>query len=119
MQRKMNWNKILFRAGVIAHLLGAVDPLEGSVIILSGAFLVFITSWLQHDRFRKFFLISFILISAGVFLIFLFSWLGGFGGDDSILPWALTLTILPYPAGWLLNLVVLIIRAVKLKKNKS
>ncbi|MBB6480517.1 hypothetical protein [Spirochaeta isovalerica] len=113
----MNWKKIMFIVGTVALIIGAVDPLEGSVVILAGSILVFISARLTGDPFRKQFLIAMIMIFAGVFLMFLFSWLGGFGGDDSILPWWMIFLIIPYPAGWIMTLVVLIIRAVKKRKG--
>lgn len=113
MSGKADWRKIIFIIGIVAMIIGAVDPLEGSVIVLAGSLLVFLSSRLRRDRFRTQFLISFILIVTGVFFMFLFSWLGGFGGDDSILSRWFALLILPYPAGWLMTLILLIIRALK------
>jgi len=50
-----------------------------------------------------------------VCFLFYFSALGGFGGSSS-LSWCWGLLIVPYPAGWLLSVILLIIRAVK-KQN--
>jgi hypothetical protein len=112
MKKKINWPKVIFLAGVVAMVAGVLDPLEGSVVITTGSILVTIGAFLQHDRFMKLFLLSFLLIAIGVAAMFYLSSLGGFGGSSS-LSWWWGLFILPYPAGWLMAMAVLIIRAVR------
>lgn len=102
----------MFIIGVAAMILGTLDPLEGSVLILGGTFLMLLTTYLLQDRQWKLFLASFLMILTGVFFLFYFSSLGGFGGKSELSWWWGTL-ILPYPAGWLMNVVVLIRKAIQ------
>jgi ABC-type multidrug transport system permease subunit len=55
-----------------------------------------------------------LLITVGVIFLFYLSSLGGFGGT-STLSWWWGLLILPYPIGWLLQVVLLLIRAFRKK----
>jgi len=117
MEQKTQWIKVLYIIGIVAMVLGAVDPLEGSVVILAGSAFISLSTFLNKDRHRKIFLISLLMIVTGVFFLFYLSTLGGFGGSSS-LSWWWGLLILPYPAGWLLSVALLIIRAFK-KKEKA
>ena len=109
MPRSINWLRILFIVGVTALIIGAVDPLEGSVVILAGSLLITLASYLRNDRHRRWFGTGAMLITIGVGFMFYFSWLGGFGGDSK-LSWWWGLLILPYPVGWVMDIVVLIRR---------
>ncbi|MCX6253574.1 MAG: hypothetical protein NTV31_03755 [Bacteroidia bacterium] len=117
MKQKIKWIKVLYIIGIVAMIIGAVDPLEGSVVILAGSAFVSLSTFLNKDRHRKIFLISFLMIIIGVFSLFYLSSLGGFGGSSS-LSWWWGLLILPYPIGWLLSIALLIIKAFK-KKEKA
>ena len=92
--------------------------MEGSVVIASGSALIALSTYLTHDRHWKIFLLSLIMILAGVFFLFYLSSLGGFGGTATLSWWWGTL-ILPYPIGWIISIVILIIRAVKKKKPQT
>jgi len=118
MKTKIKWTRVLYILGVIALILGVLDPLEGSVVIASGSMLVALTTFLTRDRYWKKFLLSFILILTGVFFMFYFSSLGGFGGNSSLSWWWATL-ILFYPVGWLITISTLIIRFIKRKKQQD
>ena len=115
MIKKLNWPRIVFLAGIAAMLIGLLDPLEGSVVIAAGSGMVTLGAYLLHDCYRKIFLISSILIAFGVTALFYISSLGGFGGNSG-LSWWWGVFILPYPAGWLLAMVILAIKAVKTLK---
>ena len=117
MKQKIRWIKVLYIIGIVAMIIGALDPLEGSVVILAGSAFISLSTFLSKDRHRKIFLISFLMIVIGVILLFYLSSLGGFGGKSS-LSWWWGLLILPYPIGWLLTMTLLIIRAFK-KKVKA
>lgn len=93
-------------------VIGAIDPLEGSVIILAGSTCVALATYLLKDKYGKAFLITFLMIAFGVCFLFYFSSLGGFGGN-STLSWWWALLILPYPVGWLLAVIFVVIRAIK------
>lgn len=110
--------RILYITGIVAMLIGTIDPLEGSVVIAGGSLLLFLATWLSHDPQRNLFLMALILIVTGIIALFYLSSLGGFGGN-SALSWWWGAFILPYPAGWLLTIILLIIRAVRKKKEPA
>ena len=118
MKEKMNWKKIAFITGVVALIAGAFDPLEGSVVIAAGSGLIALSTWLMKDRHYKLFITGFILIVIGVCLLFFLSSLGGFGGHSSLSQWW-GLLILPYPAGWLLSVILLLVRTFKKQKLQT
>ena len=107
--------KIIYIIGVIALVIGTIDPLEGSVIIAGGSIFISIASYLLKDSYRKLFLIFSILIVIGVAVLFYISYLGGVGGNSSLSPYW-TICILPYPAGWLASIILLILKTIKTKK---
>lgn len=115
MKEKTKWTKIAFITGVVALLTGTLDPLEGSVVIAVGSGLIALATWLTKDHHYKLFLTCFILIATGVCMLFYLSSLGGFGGNSS-LSWYWGLFILPYPAGWLLAVILLLVRMFKKQK---
>jgi uncharacterized membrane protein len=117
MKIKAQWIKILNIIGIIAIIIGVVDPLEGSVLILAGSAAISFSTFVNKDRHWKLFLTSFLMIIVGVFFLFYLSALGGFGGNSS-LSWWWGLLIIPYPAGWLLSIVLLIIRVFKKNQEK-
>lgn len=118
MKDKIKWTRVVFIIGVIALILGAIDPLEGSVVIASGSALTALSAYLTHDRNWKIFVAALIMILIGLFFLFYLSSLGGFGGTATLSWWWGTL-ILPYPIGWLISIVLLIIRAVKKRKQQT
>jgi hypothetical protein len=92
------WTRALGVAGFIAMLVGAVDPLEGSVLIVPGSGLAALSAFLTHEKrslvaHRT---VVFILIAAGVAAM----WgLDAFPGGRSMW-WDVLL--LAYPAGWVM-----------------
>jgi hypothetical protein len=104
--------KVLFVIGIIALIIGTIDPLEGSAAILAGSFLISSSMYFLKDKYWKLFSLGFILITFGVFFMFYFSSLGGFGGNSKLSWWLISL-IIPYPIGWLLTIILLILKAVK------
>ena len=115
MNDKRKWIRIIYILGIISLIAGALDPLEGSVIIAVGSALIALSTRLAHDRNRRIFLTTSIMIITGVSFMFYFSSLGGFGGTSTLSWWWATL-IIPYPIGWLINIILLIVRAVNRKK---
>jgi glucose-6-phosphate-specific signal transduction histidine kinase len=89
------WPRILLIAGVLGMLIGAVDPLEGSVVILAGSALTALAALLGGSRYRVLLGVSFVLVAAGVGAMFLLS-------GRSSLRW---LAIGAYPIGWIMGLV--------------
>lgn len=112
MKKTISWPRIMFITGVIILIAGAIDPLEGSVIIAGGSALLAFSAYHVHDRHKQLFLTGFLLIIFGVASLFYLSSLGGFGGN-STLSWWWGMLIIPYPVGWLLSIITLIVRVVK------
>ena len=101
MNARSIWSRILIVVGSIAMLVGALDPMEGSVVILPGSGLVALGAFLGHSERR---LIAyrvgvFILIVIGVGAMWGLSWVGGFGGPSGRSMWW-GMLILPYLIGW-------------------
>ncbi len=109
MKEKIVWTRIIYIIGGIALIIGALDPMEGSVVIVAGSAALAFSTFLTKDRQFKMFLTTAIMIIVGVSSLFYLSSLGGFGGTAT-LSWWWGLLILPYPIGWLINIVLLIIR---------
>lgn len=99
----MLWSRVLLIVGAIAMLLGTLDPLEGSVLILPGCGLVALGIYLsgRDRRTVLYWTWAFILIAVGVGAMFVLSTVGGIGGKSGHSMWWGVL-ILPYPAGWLM-----------------
>jgi len=105
--------RILFFIGVIALVVGALDPLEGSVVIVAGGGLIALGTWLGHqDRglcvYRTW---LFGLIAFGVMALFGLSAVGGIGGKSGHSMWW-GLLLLPYPVGWILGIANLVSRLI-------
>lgn len=99
------WSRILIIAGSIAMLVGAIDPMEGSLLILPGSGLVALGTFLGRSERR---LIAyrvgvFILIAIGVGALWGLSRVGGFGGHSGRSMWWGVL-ILPYLIGWSMSI---------------
>jgi multisubunit Na+/H+ antiporter MnhB subunit len=115
---KIKRSRVIYIIGVIALVIGSLDPLEGSVVIAIGTALLSLATYLSQDKHWRIFLLSFVLIIIGVIFLFYFSSLGGFGGNSTLSWWWGTL-ILPYPIGWLISMILLIARLVKKKKQET
>lgn len=111
MKEKLNWKHAMYVFGIIALVIGVLDPLEGSILIGIGSVTLSLSTYLTHDRHWKIFLIAFILIVIGLIFLFYFSSIGGFGGKSTLSWWWGTL-ILPYPIGWLIDIITLVVRAI-------
>jgi hypothetical protein len=103
MNSRMLWSRILKVVGGIAMLLGTLDPLEGSLLILPGSGLVALGIYLggKDRRTVLYWTGAFILIAVGVGAMFALSAVGGIGGKSGHSIWW-GILILPYPAGWLM-----------------
>ncbi|KAF5060905.1 hypothetical protein DSECCO2_320730 [anaerobic digester metagenome] len=118
MKEKAKWTRIIYIIGVIALVIGVLDPLEGSVVITVGCTFIALSTYLTKDRYWRIFLTSLIMIVIGVFFLFYFSSLGGFGGTSTLSWWWGTL-ILPYPLGWLMSIITLIVRTANNSKQQA
>jgi hypothetical protein len=101
----MLWSRIVLTVGGIAMLLGTLDPLEGSMLILPGSGMVVLGMFLagKDRRTLHYWAWAFILIAFGVGAMFALSAVGGIGGKSGHSMWWGVL-ILPYPVGWLMAL---------------
>ncbi len=95
------WSRILIAVGSIAMLVGALDPMEGSLVILPGSFLVALGGLVGRSERRlvAYGLAVFLLILFGVGAMWVLSVGGGIGGKSGHSVWW-GLLILPYLIGW-------------------
>ena len=63
---RATWAGILVILGLLGMLVGALDPLEGSVVILPGVGLVTLGAFLAKRRYLKLLGTSFVLVAVGV-----------------------------------------------------
>lgn len=95
------WPNILTIVGGIGLVVGAIDPMEGSLVILPGSGLLALGAYLgqAERRMIAYRVGAFVLIAIGVAALWGFSAVGGFGGSSGRSMWWGTL-ILPYLIGW-------------------
>jgi len=98
------WSRILVVAGLVAMAIGALDPLEGSLVILPGTGLIALGALLGNSPHRMFLCGSFLLVAAGVGAMWGLSAIGGFGGTSGRSNWW-ALVLVPYLVGWIMGLV--------------
>ena len=105
MKTRTLWSRILIVIGGIAMLLGTLDPLEGSLLILPGSGLVTLGLFVgkAERRLLRYWLWVFILMIVGVGALFGLSAVGGFGGKSGLSIWW-GLLLLPYPVAWIMGL---------------
>lgn len=96
--------RALVIVGLVAILVGAIDPLEGSLVILPGAGLLAFAGWLGGSRHRRLLYWACALVAAGFGVMWGMTAVGGIGGSTGRSIWW-TLLLLPYPAGWIMALV--------------
>jgi len=104
MPTRWRWSRILAVVGFVVVLLGALDPLEGSLLILPGTGLLALAAWLGRSRYRTLLYWSFALVAVGVGVMWGLSAVGGLGGSTGRSMWW-ALLLLPYPAGWVMAVV--------------
>jgi hypothetical protein len=103
MKISIRWSRVPIIAGLILMVIGAIDPLEGSVVILAGSLVAALGAFFGKIRRWKLLVGAFVLIAVGVGVMFAMSARGGIGGSTGRSMWWL-LIILPYPAGWVMGL---------------
>ncbi len=107
------WSGALFVIGSIAIVIGTLDPMEGSVLILAGSAVV-LTSVVMGKAPRPeavYWLWTFMLIAVGVGALFGWSSVGGIGGRSGHSMWW-GLTMLPYPVGWFLAMRAIVVKII-------
>jgi hypothetical protein len=98
--------RVLRALSIALLLLGALDPLEGSVLIGIGSVLLAFQMHFSNDQRRRLFITASGMILSGVLFLFFFSSLGGFGKGN--LSWWWGLLVLPYPMGWMITVISLL-----------
>ena len=103
MNARRLWSRSLKVIGGIAMVLGTLDPVEGSLLILPGSGLVALGMYVggKDRRAVWYWTGAFILIAVGVGALFGLSAVGGIGGKGGHSMWW-GLLLLPYLAGWLM-----------------
>jgi hypothetical protein len=114
----VHWSRIMVISGLILMGMGALDPLEGSVVILAGSVVAAIGACSGKRRRWKLSLGAAAMIAIGVGAMFALSAAGGVGGSSGRSPWW-ALVILPYPAGWIMGLTAAILCLKEFKKAES
>lgn len=101
MNARSLWSNILVIAGGIGMVVGAIDPMEGSLLILPGSALLALGTYLGQAERRVIAYkgSAFVLVLIGVAALWGLSFLGGFGGTSGRSMWW-GLLILPYLVGW-------------------
>ena len=119
MNTRRPWSRILVIAGGIVMLVGPLDPLEGSVVILAGSGLVTLGMFLGNTErsLLNYWIWISLLIAVGVGALFGLSAIGGFGGTSGRSMWW-GVPILPYPVGWIMGIVSLATRLIKSLRHR-
>ena len=104
MRTRSQGARILSGLGAIGFVAGAIDPLEGSVVILAGSALLLGAEIVRGPQRRhlRLWTTVLVLIAIGVAMMAALSSVGGIGGRTGR-SWWWGLLLLPYPAGWLLG----------------
>lgn len=100
--KKNTLAKILTIAGGIAMAIGAIDPMEGSLLIFPGSGLVALGTYLGGAERRdvRFKVASFVLLAIAFAALWGFTFVGGVGGATGRSIWWMALPIVPYLIGW-------------------
>ena len=118
MGSRSGWSRIMAWAGLVMMILGVIDPLEGSVLILAGAVIAAAGAWLGGSVHRRLLLWGAALVFAGVGLLFGMSAMGGLGGETGRSLWW-SLVLLPYPVGLVLGVVGSIKRLREIRRSRA
>jgi len=118
MKPRMILAKILVIVGLAGMLIGAIDPLEGSFVILPASGVAAAGVFLAGSRYRWLLGWSFVLIAFGVAAMMLLSMWGGIGGNSGHSMWW-GLFVLPYPVGWILGLTGIVLRLIEISKGRA
>ena len=119
MNTRTLWSRILGIVGGIAMLLGSLDPLEGSLLILPGSGLVAVAVYLSGKDRRTVLYWTWVfgLIAVGVGALFALSAVGGIGGQSGHSLWRGVL-LLPYATGWLMALAGAVVGLTRFWKGR-
>ena len=120
MSSKASWSRILVVVGGLLTVVGVLDPLEGSLVILAGCGMVLLGTYLagQPRPVLNYWIWVFALVAGGVAFLWGFSALGGVGGSTGRSMWWL-LTMVTYPVGWLMAFGGIIVRIFRFVKTRG
>jgi len=104
MTKTRTWPRVLAIVGLAGMLLGAIDPLEGSPIVLVGGTLAALAALLGKATHRRLLYWALGLVAVGVGAMWGLSAVGGVGGSTGRSMWW-GLLVLPYGIGWIAGLV--------------
>ncbi|HTL55123.1 MAG TPA: hypothetical protein VL361_05560 [Candidatus Limnocylindrales bacterium] len=109
-------SRILITVGGIAMLVGAADPMEGSLIILPGSGLVTLGTFLGNGERGLLiqWILIFILIAIGVGAFWGIGLVGGGSARSMRSSWL----VLLYPVGWVIGITNLGFRLVRSIRNR-
>jgi len=99
--------RALFPLGIVSVVLGTLDPLEGSVLIVAGFAMLVADGYRTGSGSRTLLTWALSLSAVGVVGLFVLSAFGGVrmtGTGPGHSPWW-ALIIVPYPVGWLLGVI--------------
>ena len=101
MNTRRRWPRILGIVGSIAMVVGAVDPLEGSILIFPGCGLLALGTYFgqRERRVIAYRVWAFTLVTIGVAAMWGLTAVGGVAGSSGRSVWWGVL-ILPYLIGW-------------------
>lgn len=91
-------------AGLAGLLVGAIDPLEGSVLVVAGALLATCGARIGRSPHRHHLARALGCVAVGVAAMWGLSAAGGIGGPQGHSNWW-GLLMVPYPIGWVMSLV--------------
>lgn len=96
------WSNILIIAGGIGMVVGAIDPMEGSLLILPGSGLLALGTYLRQAERRviTYTVSAFVLVLIGVSVLWFLPAIRHFGGSVGLWRCWELLAFLPYLVGW-------------------
>ena len=118
MSKTSTWPRVLGIVGLAGMLLGAIDPLEGSPIVLAGSGLAALAALLGKAKHRRFLYWALGLVAVGVGAMWGLSALGGLGGSTGRSMWW-GLLVLPYGIGWIVGLAGAILTVVEFVRRPT
>ena len=104
MEGSGRWPRLLVIVGLVVMVIGALDPLEGALVILPGSVVVALGARFGKSRHRALLRWALVLIAVGVGALWGLSARGGIGPPSGHSYWW-GILLLPYPVGWIMGLV--------------